>query len=385
MDGFAFRPVTGDTADMNFDFSDDLKLLREQARKFLGERSPPQAVRKILEGAAPYDAELWQAVAGMGWLGAAVPEPYGGAGLGYDGLCVLAEEMGHALAPIPFSSSIYLASEAILAAGSEAQKQAYLPRLVTGERIGTLAFAEGAGNPDTTRIQARVASGKLSGTKLPVPDGGIADFAVVVADGVGKASLYLVDLRDAGVKRTSLKGLDPTRNQAKLEFQDVPAEPLGPAGQGLDLIRALLDRAAVLIAFEQVGGAQACLDMARTYATERYAFGRPIGSFQAIKHKLADVYVATELARSNAYYGAWALSSDAAELPIAAAAARVSAIDAFHLASKENIQTNGGMGFTWEADCHLYYRRAKLLATAIGTAPYWKDRLISELERRNAP
>jgi alkylation response protein AidB-like acyl-CoA dehydrogenase len=370
---------------MNFDFSDDLKLLREQARKFLGERSSLKSVRKILEGAAPYDAKLWRAVGQMGWLGAAIPEDYGGAGLGYEGLCVLAEEMGHALAPIPFSSSIYLASEAILAAGSEPQKQAYLPKLVTGERIGTLAFAEGAGNPDAVRIQTRVTNGKLTGTKLPVPDGGIADFAVVVADGSGGSSLFLVDLADPGVTKTSLKSLDPTRNQAELVFKDVPAEPLGPAGQALDLVGALLDRAAVLIAFEQVGGAQACLDMAKTYATERYAFGRPIGSFQAIKHKLADVYVATELARSNAYYGAWALAGGAAELPIAAAAARVSAIDAFHLASKENIQTHGGMGFTWEADCHLYYRRAKLLATAIGTAPYWKDRLICELERRNAP
>jgi acyl-CoA dehydrogenase len=370
---------------MNFDFSDDLKLLREQAHKFLSERSSLKSVRKILEGAAPYDAELWRAVADMGWLGAAVPEAYGGAGLGYDGLCVLAEEMGHVLAPIPFSSSIYLASEAILAAGSEAQKQAYLPKLAIGERIGTLAFAEGASNPDAARIEARVANGKLSGTKLPVPDGEIADFAVVVADGSGEPSLYLADLADSGVTKTSLKSLDPTRNLAKLVFKDVPVEPLGPAGQAVDLIGALFDRAAVLIAFEQVGGAQACLEMARTYATERYAFGRPIGSFQAIKHKLADVYVATELARSNSYYGAWALSSGAAELPIAAAAARVSAIDAFYLASKENIQTHGGMGFTWEADCHLYYRRAKLLATTIGTAPYWKDRLISELERRNAP
>ena len=370
---------------MNFDFSDDLKLLREQARKFLSEKSSPKSVRKILEGAAPYDTGLWQAVAGMGWLGAAVPETYGGAALGYDGLCVLAEEMGHALAPIPFSSSIYLATEAILAAGSEAQKRAYLPKLVEGSRIGTLAFAEGAGNPDAVRMKARVTNGKLSGTKLPVADGEIADFAVVAANGTGEASLYLVDLRDSGVTKSSLKSLDPSRNQAKLVFQNVRAEPLGPPGQGLDLIRTLLDRAAVLVAFEQIGGAQACLEMARTYATERYAFGRPIGSFQAIKHKLADIYVATELARSNAYYGAWALSSGAAELPVAAAAARVAATDAFHLASKENIQTHGGMGFTWEADCHLFYRRAKLLATTIGTAPYWKDRLISELERRNAP
>jgi acyl-CoA dehydrogenase len=370
---------------MNFDFSDDLKLLREQARKFLGERSSTKAVRKILEGAAPYDAELWRAVAQMGWLGVAVPEEYGGAGLGYDGLCVLAEEMGHAIAPIPFSSSIYLAAEAILATGSEAQKRAYLPKLASGERIGTFAFAEGPGNPDAVRLDTRVENGKLSGTKVPVADGTIADLAIVVADGTGEGSLYLVDLEHPGVSRSAMKSLDPTRDTAKLVFRDVAAEPLGSARHGLDLVRTLLERAAVLTAFEQVGGAQACLDMAKSYACERYAFGRPIGSFQAIKHKLADVYVATELARSNAYYGAWALAASSAELPLAAAAARVAAIDAFHLASKENIQTHGGIGFTWEADCHLYYRRAKLLATMLGTAPYWKDRLISELEGRNAP
>ncbi|MEI9987895.1 MAG: acyl-CoA dehydrogenase family protein [Aliidongia sp.] len=137
------------------------------------------------------------------------------------------------------------------------------------------------------------------------------------------------------------------------------------------------------MAFEQIGGAQACLDMARDYALERYAFGRPIGSFQAIKHKLADVYIATELARSNAYYGAWALATEAAELPLAAAAARVAATEAFHLASKENIQTHGGMGFTWETDCHLYYRRSKHLALTLGSAPWWQDRVIAELEARN--
>jgi len=140
----------------------------------------------------------------------------------------------------------------------------------------------------------------------------------------------------------------------------------------------------VLVAFEQIGGAAACLAMATEYAKQRHAFGRPIGSFQAIKHKLADVYIAAELARSNAYYGAWALSRDAAELPLAAAAARVSASDAFWMAARENIQTHGGMGFTWAADCHLFYRRAKLLALALGSAPHWKDRLVGELERRNA-
>jgi alkylation response protein AidB-like acyl-CoA dehydrogenase len=371
---------------MNFDFSDDLKMLRDQARKFLSEHSPPTAARRVLEGEAAYDKSLWREISKMGWLGAAIPEGYGGVGLGYEGLCVLAEELGAALSPVPFSSSIYLAAEAILAGGSDAQKQAYLPKIANGELIGTLALAEGQGNPNPARIKATVRAGKLTGTKVPVADGEVADFAVVVAKGTdSRIGLYLIDLSATGVTREALKSVDPSRNQARIAFADAPAEALGAVSDGWDFVQRLLDRAAILIAFEQVGGAQACLEMAKAYAMERYAFGRPIGSFQAIKHKLADVYIATELARSNAYYGAWAIATDAAQLPVAAAAARVAASDAFERASKENIQTHGGMGFTWEADCHLYYRRAKLLSLAIGSAPFWKNRLISELEQRNEP
>ena len=218
-----------------------------------------------------------------------------------------------------------------------------------------------------------------------MPDGEIAHLAVVAAlDEAGEVGLYVVELGDEGVSRSRLKGIDPARNQAKIVFDNVRAMRLEEA-RGYAMIEALIDRAAILMAFEQVGGAQACLDMAKAYAMERHAFGRPIASFQAIKHKLADVYVAVELARSNAYYGAWAIATGAAELPVAGAAARVAATEAFHLASKENIQTHGGIGFTWEADCHFYYRRSKLLAATIGSAPYWKDRLIAALERRNAP
>jgi alkylation response protein AidB-like acyl-CoA dehydrogenase len=158
---------------------------------------------------------------------------------------------------------------------------------------------------------------------------------------------------------------------------------LGAQGDGWTLARRVLDRAAVLMAFEQLGGADVCLEMAKDYALNRYAFGRKIGSFQAIKHKLADMYVGNELARSNSYYGAWALSTNAAELPEAAASARIAATDAFHFASKENIQTHGGMGFTWELDCHLYYRRAKLLGLSLGASRGWKDRLVTYLETRN--
>jgi acyl-CoA dehydrogenase len=377
--------LAGETRTMNFDFADDLKLLRHQARRFLAQHCPTTAVRRILEGAEPYDRGLWQAVAAMGWMGAAIPEAYGGAGLGHLGLCVLAEELGAALAPLPFSSSVYLASEAIVAGGSPAQRQAWLPRLAAGEAIGTLALAEGPGRADVRTLRTTFRGGVLTGDKLPVADGDVADIAVVVAQGERGPELVLVDLRAAGVARAPIDTIDPSRSHARISFAGAPAEALAACDTGEALVKRVLDRAAVLFAFEQVGGAQRALEMARDYALQRYAFGRPIGSFQAIKHKLADVYVATELARSNAYYGAWALARNAAELPLAAATARVSANEAFFLAAKENIQVHGGMGFTWAFDCHLYYRRAKLLALALGSTRHWKERLVTQLEAANAP
>jgi len=188
----------------------------------------------------------------------------------------------------------------------------------------------------------------------------------------------------AGVVREPLKTLDPTRDAAKLTFSGAKAERLGGAGEGLNLLEQILDRAAILLAFEQTGGADRSLEMAKDYALERYAFGRTIASYQAIKHKLADMYVKNELARSNAYYGAWALNTDASELPIAASAARIAASEAFWFASKENIQTHGGIGFTWQMDCHFYYRRSRQLSLVAGAPRVWKERLVSHLERRNA-
>jgi acyl-CoA dehydrogenase len=373
---------------MNFDFSDDQKMLKDQARKFLTEKCSTKVVRKILESDEPYDKALWKQVAEMGWLGTAIPEEFGGLGLGHLELCVVAEELGRAVAPVPFSSSVYLATEALLIAGTDAQKKKYLPKLAAGELIGTFAIAEGPQPPSPKTVKAAFKGGKLDGTKAPVPDGDVADFAIVlarIADGAGERSLSLaiVDLKGAGVSRRAVKTVDPSRSQAELTFKGAAAEQLGAAGDGWDLAKRVLDRAAILMAFEQVGGADACLVMAKDYALNRYAFGRTIASFQAIKHKLADMYVLNELARSNAYFGAWALSTNAADLPEAAAGARISATDAFHNASKENIQTHGGMGFTWELDCHLYYRRSKTLSLALGASRVWKDRLVTHLEKKN--
>jgi alkylation response protein AidB-like acyl-CoA dehydrogenase len=370
---------------MNFEFSEEQDLLREQARSFLRDRCDSKAVRTILEGDAPFDEALWKGIVELGWTATTIPEAYGGIGLGHLELCVIAEELGRVLAPTPFSSSVYLATEALLAFGSEAQKQAYLPKLAAGEIIGTVAVAEGTKAPTQRNLATQASGGALSGTKLPVPDGDVADFAIVLAkDSDSASSFYLVDLTGAGVSRSAVSTLDPTRSHAEIVFEGAPADLLGTPGAGFEQMEKLFDRAAVLFAWEQVGGAEAALYMARDYAMGRFAFGRPIASFQAIKHKLADMYIAHTLARSNCYYGAWALSTDAPELSVAAATARVSATEAFHECSKENIQTHGGMGFTWEFDCHLYYRRSKLLSLNLGALPRWKDRLVTQLEHSNS-
>jgi len=374
---------------MNFDFSDDQKQRRDQARKFLAEKCSPKAVRVVLDGKAPYDKELWKGLAEMGFLGVAIPEEFGGAGAGHLELCVIAEEMGRANAPVPFSSTVYLAAEARLIAGSDVQKKKWLPAIAAGEAIGTLALFEGKGNPAPKNIKLTAANGTLNGVKKPVADGAIADFAVVAArtGSSGRESdisLFLVDLKAGGVEVKNLTNLDPTRSQAEITFTNCKAELLGAAGEGWSILTQVLDRAAVLCAFEQVGGADRALEMGRDYALDRIAFGRQIGSFQAVKHMLADMYVSATLARSNSYYGAWALSTNAAELPEAAAAARISATQAFQHCAKNNIQVHGGMGFTWEFDCHMYYRRANAMALGLGSLSYWEDQLIDRMRKKNA-
>jgi alkylation response protein AidB-like acyl-CoA dehydrogenase len=370
---------------VNFDFSDDQKSLKTEVRRFLEANCSPSRVRGVLDEAGKaYDDKLWKAVAEQGWLGAAIPEQYGGLGLGHLELCAIAEELGRVVAPIPFASTVYFLAEAIMLAGNEEQKAWALPKIAAGEIIGCLATSEGPGVLSAATLKATVTDGRLNGVKLPVTDGDIANVALVLAKEGGKPGLYSVHLDGEGVTREALKTLDPTRDAARLTFKDAPAIRLGDAGEGFALLELINDRAAILLAFEQCGGADRCLEMAKAYALERYAFGRVIASYQAIKHKLADMYVKNELARSNAYYGAWALNTDAPEMPIAASAARIAASEAFWFASKENIQTHGGIGFTWEMDCHLYYRRSRQLSLVAGAPRVWKERLVSHLERRNA-
>ena len=372
---------------MNFDYTDDQKALKEEARRFLTAASPLTVARAVLENPGDgYDTALWGRIVEQGWCGATIPESYGGLGLGYVELCALAEELGRAVAPVPFASSIYFFAEALLLVGSEQQKSELLPLVASGELIGTLAVAEGAGVLTEARISAKVSGGRVFGTKLPVADGMVAGRAVVLAQGDDGGDtglgLYLVDLIGEGVSREAVSNIDPTRGAARISFDGAPAELLGEASKGLETLHRIQERGAILLAFEQLGGADRCLEMARDYALERYAFGRPIGSYQAIKHKLADVFVKNEVARANAYYGAWALSTDAPELPVAAAAARVAGSAAYWMAAKEMIQTYGGIGVTWEADCHFFYRRARHLGLVIGAPRDWKRRLADSLEAR---
>jgi len=365
---------------MNFDFSEEQKLLQKTARDYLESNAPLSVCRAVLESKETHSAELWKGAAEMGWLGAAVPEEYGGAGFGHLELALIAEEVGRALAPIPLASSVYLATEALLEAGSDEQKKRWLPRLATGETIGCFALAERPGRVSESGVQVKLQGGKLDGTKLPVLDGDVAGLAVVAArDGKG-VTLVLADLDDKTVTKEGLRSIDPSRSQGRLRFRNTPVEVLGKPGQGWALAQQILDRAAVLLAFEQVGTASRAFEITKDYTMGRYAFGRPIASFQALKHRLADLYVAIELARSNAYFGAWALENRSPELAAAACGARVSASDACELAGTEMIQMHGGVGYTWEYDCHLFYRRAKLLGLALGSADDWREKLIQRLD-----
>jgi len=338
----------------------------------------------VLDGNEAFAGEVWKGLVDLGVPGIAIPEEYGGLGMTPLELCVVAEEIGRAAAPVPFDTSVVLATEALKLAGSDAQKKKWLPLLATGQAIGTLATAEGPQTPRPSNVRTLFGGGRLNGKKVPVADGAAATFAVVLT----KNGLALVDLAQKGVTRKDVETIDPTRKHCELVFTDANAELMGEEGtgdgsEGWRLLERLHDSAAIYFAFAQVGGAEAAMYMARDYALQRHAFGRAIGSYQAIKHKLADCYVKLELARSNAYYGAMMLTEGGADLPLAAAAARIAATEAYDFASKENIQTHGGIGFTWEADTQFHLRRARVLALSIGGPMAWKDKLVTRLEQKN--
>jgi acyl-CoA dehydrogenase len=365
---------------MNLDFSEDQKAAASELRRVLADHPGLNSSRAALESRSPFYRPLWQRLGDLGWLGVAIPQKNGGQGLGLEMLCLVAGEIGRSMAAVPFGSSILIAAEALKMAGTQDQQRAYLPALASGNSVGAFAAAEMAGALAPQSIRASFDAGRLTGTKIAVSDGMIADLLIVLARHDGELGFFAVQSRGEGVHRESQVGIDPGHAPAKIRFEAARAEPLS-ALAGWDGVRRLLDRAAAAVAFEQVGAADAALEMAVEYAKTRRAFGRLIGSFQAVKHKLADVFIANELARANAFYAGWALQTDDASLPLAAATARISATEALERAARELIQVHGGIGVTWDYDCHLFYRRAQHLGVMLGSLREWQDRVAAGLER----
>ncbi len=374
---------------MNFAFSEEQEELRRTIRQFLESKSPSTEVRRLMETTEGYDPAVWSQMAEqLGLQSLHIPEEYGGQGFTFVELAIVLEEMGRVLLCAPYFATVALAANAILNAGSDADKQALLPGIASGETIATLAFTEPSGKWDTAGITMEATkSGDgwvLNGTKSFVIDGHNANLVVVVArvagtsgtDGIG---FFTVAGDAAGLTRTPLSTMDQTRKQAKLEFSNVAASALGTPGDGFAAFSKTLDQAAVLLSNEMIGGAQCVLDMSVEYAKVRVQFGRPIGSFQAIKHKCADMLLEVESGKSAAYYAAWAAAEDNEEVPVVAALAKAYISDAYFHCTAENIQIHGGIGFTWEHDAHLYFKRAKSSEIYLGDATYHRELLAQRI------
>lgn len=361
---------------MNFDFSDDQRTLRDHARRFLNEASDFHSLRLTLASGERYSTALWQQLTEQGWQGVAIPEEHGGLALGMLELCVLAEELGRRLTPVPFFSTVCLGAEFLKRCPCPSS-DSLLARVVSGDAIITCGLL--APDQEWNDIALNFADGRLNGNSTPQAYGTEAHFAILPALENGVPTLVLVDLQQENLKRQSLAALDEIVPFARLSFDASEAERLCSGPDALHIMRRVVDQAAVLTAFEQLGGAEAALEMSCAYALERHTFGRPIGSYQAVKHKLADIAVKIELARSNAFYGAWALQAGSdEELALAAALARLSAGEAFEYSAEECLHLHGGIGYTWEADCHFFYKRARLLAATLGSSSSWADRLLSD-------
>ena len=362
---------------MNFGFSEEQDTIRETLARMLGDHATLAVTHDLLDRQNGFDTATWSVLADGGWLGLAMSEADGGSGMGPVELAILAEEIGRCLAAVPFIPVLCLAVPAIQSAGTENQRKSLLPDITAGRTIIAAALAEGQGlAPDT--VSATVVQDRLSGQKTPVSFGAEATHALVAAkDESGTARLYLADLSASGVTTRALDPIDRTRPAADIVFDNTPVELL--PGSDPATIQRLLDGAAVLAAFEQIGIAERALSLTTAYAGERHAFGRPIGGFQAVKHRLADMFAKIELARSNAFFGVWALASGDSRLPEAAAVARLTALDAVQFTTEESIQLHGGIGFTWAADPHLFLRRGWQLKAELGPVAMWRERLLRNL------
>ncbi|HZT65640.1 MAG TPA: acyl-CoA dehydrogenase family protein [Acidimicrobiales bacterium] len=369
---------------MNFAFSEEQEELRRSVRRFLDDKSPITEVRRLMETTEGYDPAVWSQMANqLGLQGLTIPEEYGGSGFSYVELIVVLEEMGRSLLCAPYFSTVALAANAILASGDDAAKKELLPGIASGETIATLALTEDNGRWDLEGIQLQAKKSgdgyTLDGHKMFVIDGHTANLIVVVARTSAGISFFAVDGDAQGLTRTALSTMDMTRKQARLEFSGTPARLIGADGGAEAALSKTLDLAAVALAAEQVGGAQRCLDMSVEYAKVRIQFGRPIGSFQAIKHKCADMLLEVESAKSAAYYAGWAAAEDSDELPVVASLAKAYCSEAYFHAAAENIQIHGGIGFTWEHDAHLYFKRAKSSELLLGDPTYHRELLAQRI------
>jgi alkylation response protein AidB-like acyl-CoA dehydrogenase len=369
---------------VNFAFSDEQEELRTIVRQFLDAKSPEAAVREQMATERGYDPDVWQQMAEqLGLQSLIIPEEHDGQGFGFVELVVVLEEMGRNLTCVPFFSTVVLAAHALLQSGDDAAAAAHLPGIASGETIATVAFTEPNGRWDEAGIEASATADgdrwTLNGTKMFVLDGHTADLIIVAARTGAGVSLFAVQGDAAGLTRTALPTMDQTRKQAKLDLADVPATLIGTDGGGWDVLSTVLDLAAVALAAEQVGGAQQCLDLSVQYAKDRVQFGRPIGSFQAIKHKCADMLLEVESAKSAAYYAGWCASEMNDELPSVASLAKAYCSEAYFHAAAETIQIHGGIGFTWEHPAHMYFKRAKSSELLFGDPTYHRELLAQRI------
>ena len=363
---------------------EELDELREAVREFLVAKSPETAVRAAIQNGGRHDPAVWDQMARQLRLpGLALPSDYGGDGFGLTELEVVLEEMGAALLCSPFFATVVLAAQALLASADEAACVRYLPGIAAGQTIATLAAAEGNASWDpamvATRAERTADGWALTGKKSFVLEGTVADLVLVVARSTAGPSLFAVDRGAPGLCAAPMTTLDPTRPMAALTFDQAPAVLIGAEGQGGRLMSRVLDLACVALGAEQAGGARQCLQMSAGYARTRFQFGRPIGSFQAVKHKCADMLVRVELAEAAAREAARLADEAAPEFGVAAATAHICCSQAYLFAATENIQVHGGIGFTWEHPAHLYFRRAKSSELLFGGPAVYHERLLHRL------
>jgi alkylation response protein AidB-like acyl-CoA dehydrogenase len=352
---------------MEFGLSESQQFLKDSARKFFAGECPSAEMRRLMETDTGYDAGLWLKLAEQGYTGIIFPEEYGGVGLGKVELMLLMEEAGRALLPGPFFSTVVLAGSVVEAAGNHAHKEKYLAPICRGEVRATVALVEGGASWNPRDVQLSATNGKVNGEKLFVTDADVADFMVVVA----RNGVFVVDSKAHGLKISSMSGMDLTRKLYRVEFNSTPAEEIGDTAE----LSSAFDIATAALAAELVGGMQRILDITVEYAKTRKQFGKPIGMFQAVQHQCADMYLETESARSAVYYAGWALEEKSPDAAIAVSIAKMYASDAARTVGNRGIQIHGGMGFTWENDLHLYYRRAKASETAFGDATFHRERI----------